>query len=54
MKYIRNLHNIDDRIFSVSPQLGKDERPFLGIVIICKEHKYCVPMSKPKKNIKNV
>lgn len=21
MKYIRNLHNIDDRIFSVSPQI---------------------------------
>ena len=43
MKYIRNLHNIDDRIFSVSPQIGKDERPFLGIIIICNEHKYCVP-----------
>lgn len=49
MKYIRNLHNIDDRIFSVSPQIGKDERPFLGIIIICNDHKYCVPMSKPKK-----
>lgn len=49
MKYIRNLHKIDDRIFSISPQLGKDERPFLGIIVICNEHKYCVPMSKPKK-----
>ena len=49
MKYIRNLYNIDDRIFSVSPQIGKDERPFLGIIIICNEHKYCVLMSKPKK-----
>lgn len=49
MKYIRNLHHIDDRIFSVSPQIKKDERPFLGIIIICNEHKYCVPMSKPKK-----
>ena len=49
MKYIRNLHNIDDRIFSVSPQVGKEERPFLGIIIVCKEHYYCVPMSKPKK-----
>ena len=27
MKYIRNLHNIDDRVLSVSPQFGKDERP---------------------------
>ncbi len=24
MKYIRNLHNIDARIYSVSPQIGKD------------------------------
>ena len=49
MKYIRNLHNIDDRVLSVSPQIGKDERPFLGVIFICNEHKYCVPLSKPKK-----
>lgn len=49
MKYIRNLHHIDDRIFSVSPQIGKDERPFLGIIIICNNQKYCAPLSKPKK-----
>ncbi|MCR4926707.1 MAG: type III toxin-antitoxin system ToxN/AbiQ family toxin [Lachnospiraceae bacterium] len=48
MKYIRNLHNIDDRIMSVSPQIGKDERPFLGIIMICNNHKYCVPLSKAK------
>ena len=49
MKYIRNLHNIDDRVLSVSPQIGKDERPFLGVLVICNEHKYCVHLSKPKK-----
>ncbi len=49
MKYIRNLHNIDDRVLSVSPQIGKDERPFLGVILVCNEHKYCVPLSKPKK-----
>ena len=49
MKYIRNLHNIDDRVLSVSPQIGKDERPFLGVIVICDKHKYCVPLSKPKK-----
>ena len=49
MKYIRNLHNIDDRVLSVSPQIGKDERPFLGVLVVCNEHKYCVPLSKPKK-----
>lgn len=31
MKYIRDLHNIDERVLSVSPQIGKDERPFLGL-----------------------
>ena len=49
MKYIRNLHKIDDRVLSVSPQIGKDERPFLGIIVVCNTHKYCVPLSKPKK-----
>ena len=33
MKYIRNLHHIDDRVLSVSPQTGKDTRVFVGIVI---------------------
>ena len=49
MKYIRNLHNIDERVLSVSPQIGKDERPFLGVLVICNGKKYCVPLSKPKK-----
>ena len=49
MKYIRNLHNIDDRVLSVFPQIGKDQRPFLGVIVICNEHKYCVPLSKPKR-----
>jgi protein AbiQ len=53
MKYIRNLHKIDDRVLSVSPQIGKDERPFLGVIIMCNGHKYCVPLSKPKnKHVK--
>ena len=49
MKYIRNLHNIDDKVLSVSPQAGKDNRVFVGIVIICGVHKYCIPLSSPKK-----
>ena len=53
MKYIRNLHNIDDKVFSVSPQTGKDNRVFVGIVIICGIYKYCIPLSSPKeKHIK--
>ena len=57
MKYIRNLHNQgDDRVFSVSPQVGKDNRPFVGTVIICDNKKYCIPLSSPKEkhhNMKN-
>ena len=49
MKYIRNLHNQgDDRVFSVSPQTGKSNRPFVGIVIICNNKQYCIPLSSPK------
>ena len=29
MKYIRNLHNIDNKVLSVSPQIGKDNRVFM-------------------------
>ena len=57
MKYIRNLHNQgDDHVFSVSPQIGKSNRPFVGIVIICDKKQYCIPLSSPKpkhENMKN-
>ena len=33
-------HNIDDKVISVSPQTGKDNRNF----IICDVHKYCIPL----------
>ena len=47
MKYIRNLHHIDDRVLSVSPQTRKDTRIFVGIVIVRGTHKYCIPLSSP-------
>jgi protein AbiQ len=31
MKYIRDLHKADDRVQSVSPQIHKSNRPFVGI-----------------------
>ena len=50
MKLIRNMHNQgDDHVFSVSPQAGKETRPFVGIVIICDNRQYCIPMSSPKE-----
>ncbi|MCD8380424.1 MAG: type III toxin-antitoxin system ToxN/AbiQ family toxin [Lachnospiraceae bacterium] len=40
MKYIRNLHNIDDNVPSVSPQSSKQRRPFLGIVVLDNDSKW--------------
>lgn len=47
MKYIRNLHNIDSRVSSVSPQIGKHHRIYVGVVVICNERKYLIPLSHP-------
>ena len=34
MKYVRNLHNADDRVESVSPQIGKANRVFIGVIVM--------------------
>lgn len=49
MKYIRDLHNADDRVQSVSPQIHKSNRPFVGVVVICGTHPYCIPLDHPKE-----
>ena len=55
IKYVRNLHNQgDDHVFSVSPQTGKAGRPFVGIVIICDNKQYCIPISSPKEKHKSM
>ena len=48
IKYIRDLSKADDNVPSVSPQIQKDTRPFIGIIVICGDKKYCVPLSSPK------
>lgn len=45
LKYIRNLHNVDEHVPSISPQLGKQNRPFLGVIIMVNGAKYCIPLS---------
>ncbi len=52
LKYIRNLHNIDKHVPSISPQVGKQNRPFLGVVVMVNGEKYCIPLSSnsAKKN----
>ena len=54
MKYIRNLHNIDDRVSSVSPQIGKQHRIYVGIVVMCNEKKYLIPLSHPVEKHKKM
>lgn len=48
MKYIRNLSKADDKVLSVAPQEGKENRPLVGIVVICDKISYCIPLSSPK------
>lgn len=54
MKYIRNLHHADDKVLSVSPQTGKDNRVFVGIVVLFNQAKYCIPLSSPKEKHKKM
>lgn len=48
VKYVCDLANADDRVMSVSPQQHKENRPFVGIIIIMEQHSYCIPMTSPK------
>jgi protein AbiQ len=48
MKYVRDMARVDDKVMSVSPQIGKESRPFVGIVVICNKKEYCIPLTSPK------
>ena len=48
MKYIRALAKHDDNVMSVSPQTGKQARPFLGVIILLNGRNYCIPLTSPK------
>lgn len=54
LKYIRNLSCADDNVTSVSPQVCKENRPFLGIIILIGGQKYCIPLTSPKKKFENM
>ena len=54
MKYVRDLHNADNRVESVSPQIGKENRVFVGIVVAHDDRQYCIPLSHPKEKHKNI
>lgn len=52
LKYIRNLSKKEHNIMSVSPQIGKESRPFLGIVVMLNERKYCIPLTSANNKSK--
>ena len=54
IKYVRNLARVDDNVMSVSPQIGKSTRPFIGLIVICNDKQYCVPLSSPKEKHKSM
>lgn len=49
MKYVRNLSRVNNHLYSVSPQTGKQERPFLGVITILNNKSYCIPLTSPKE-----
>lgn len=48
MKYVRNLAKKDTNVMSVSPQINKSIRPFVGILILLNQRNYCIPLTSPK------
>lgn len=48
MRYVRALAAVDEKVMSVSPQEHKENRPFVGIIVVCDGKKYCVPLTSPK------
>ncbi len=48
LKYVRDLSKADDRVMSISPQIGKEMRPFIGVIVIADNKKYCIPLTSPK------
>ena len=50
LKYIRNLSNADDNVMSISPQRGKENRPFVGVITNRAQKVYDLVVNKPDKN----
>ena len=48
MKYVRDLAKVDGNVMSISPQINKSSRPFVGILVLLNEKSYCIPLTSPK------
>ena len=53
-KLVRDYSRRDENVMSVSPQIKKQNRPFIGILVVAKDKKYCVPISSPKPKHKTL
>jgi len=53
LKYIRNLSNADDNVMSISPQRGKENRPFVGVIVLVNGAEYCIPLTSPKDKFRS-
>jgi protein AbiQ len=43
---------VDDNVMSISPQRGKQDRPFVGVIVLLNRRKYCIPLTSPKDKFK--
>lgn len=48
LAYVRDLSRHDANVLSTLPEQGKANRPFVGVVVVRGDKKYCVPLSSPK------
>ncbi len=46
IKYVRELHKVCDRVPSVSPQIKKNNRHFIGIILMINSQLYAVPITR--------
>lgn len=49
LKYIRDLHNADSNVMSQSPQINKETRRYIGIILMINGQPYCIPFSSGNK-----
>lgn len=48
VNYVAELAKADKNVMSISPQQHKERRPFVGVVLVYKDKKYCIPLTSPK------
>ena len=53
LKYIRDLAKTDSNVMSNSPQIGKNSRPYLGIILMVNNKQYCIPLTSTQNKQKN-